>query len=521
MHTPLLAGTYFTLACWLVAGAVVSLYVHFTGRRSVDFLLFSLMSIVVGVQSVGVGLTVHYADGTALPRWAAGATMAQAAAIIAAALHVQFALRFAGVKRQIPYTLISYGFAGALEYLVLRGDWMALDQAQTGQLRALGLDLVRTLAPLDALSVVFLTAVPLAHLVGCALFGRAYLGGRREGLAMFIGAGVFGLAAANDSLVTAGTIRGLYLLPVGLILYSLALGIAFVRRYALVRGEFGRQSKELSLRTRDLRRARRTLREVESELGRKEQLAAIGEMAAVIAHEVRNPLAVISNAVASLRREGLSRHDHDVLLTILDEETHRLNRLVSDLLSYARPIAVQRQRVVLHDLSQRATVVANHHDAKVIYDETSVRGQVWADANLLRQVFDNLVENAVQATGGTGTVTISVKPAVREGIDGFVVSVDDDGEGMDTQVRSRAKDPFFTTRPSGTGLGLAIVSRIVEAHGGDVSFQSRAGEGTTVSVFLPIGSESTPPRDPRRSMDTEPPLHHSDERPAFDKVAGD
>ena len=150
-------------------------------------------------------------------------------------------------------------------------------------------------------------------------------------------------------------------------------------------------------------------------------------------------------------------------------------------------------------------LVGTIHNARLVFDENSARGQIWGDVNLLRQVFDNLVENAVQATDGSGTVTLSIRAASRETAEGFIVTVSDDGEGMDTQVRSRAKDPFFTTRPTGTGLGLAIVNRIVETHGGEMWFESSSGEGTTVNVFLPIGKENSVPPEPRRLIDTLPP----------------
>jgi signal transduction histidine kinase len=106
--------------------------------------------------------------------------------------------------------------------------------------------------------------------------------------------------------------------------------------------------------------------------------------------------------------------------------------------------------------------------------------------------------------GAAGTLTVRLRAATEEGVDGIAVDIIDTGEGMDTQVRSRARDPFFTTRPSGTGLGLAIVDRIVDAHGGLFSIDSRAGEGTTVTVFLPHGSPSEPP--PPRSRASRGPL---------------
>jgi len=104
----------------------------------------------------------------------------------------------------------------------------------------------------------------------------------------------------------------------------------------------------------------------------------------------------------------------------------------------------------------------------------------------------------VQAMTGDGAITVRLRAATIDGVDGLAIDVVDTGEGMDTLVRQRAKDPFFTTRPSGTGLGLAIVDRIVEAHGGRFVIESRAGEGTTATVLLPYGRASEPPASSRR-----------------------
>jgi signal transduction histidine kinase len=254
-----------------------------------------------------------------------------------------------------------------------------------------------------------------------------------------------------------------------------------------------------------LRRSYEDLRAAQEELLKKEQLAVVGELAAVIAHEVRNPLAIIANAVAGLRKQTISRQDHETLLAILDEETSRLNRLVTDLLRYARPVNVQRSDFSLADVLDRALSLVSK-DRKSIKTDLKVEGhdgRIWGDPNLLRQVFDNLVVNAVQAMGTGGTLTVRVRTATEDGVFGVAVDIIDTGEGMDTQVRTRARDPFFTTRPSGTGLGLAIVDRIVDAHGGYLAIDSRAGEGTTVTVFLPESSPSEPA--PPRNRPTKPP----------------
>jgi signal transduction histidine kinase len=278
--------------------------------------------------------------------------------------------------------------------------------------------------------------------------------------------------------------------------FVVGITATIVSRYASVAGELDRRTTELRTRTHELRRSYEDLRTAQEELVKKEQLAVVGELAAVIAHEVRNPLAIIANAVAGLRKPSISREDHETLLAILDEETSRLNRLVTDLLRYARPVNVQRSQFALADLLERALAFAKTKRRTIATEllRDVPDGGLWGDANLLRQVFDNLLDNAVQAMGANGTLTVRMRNEDKDGIRGVCVDIIDTGEGMDTQVRSRARDPFFTTRPSGTGLGLAIVDRIVDAHGGQFSIDSRAGEGTTVTVFLPAGSASEPPQ---------------------------
>jgi signal transduction histidine kinase len=291
-----------------------------------------------------------------------------------------------------------------------------------------------------------------------------------------------------------------------------ALLVALTRgmRAGRVRDDLARQNELLDRLASEASRVRERLAATEEALAQKEQLAMVGELAAVIAHEVRNPLAIISNAVAGLRKEVISREDHATLLSILDEEARRLNRLVTDLLRYARPINVQRTQFAVRDLLERAVSPVRSADKGIA---AAVRvecdgDRIWGDSNLLRQVFDNLVDNAVQAMGGgPGTLTVRIRAASVEGVDGVSIDVIDTGEGMDAHVRARARDPFFTTRPSGTGLGLAIVDRIVAAHRGRLSIDSHAGEGTTVTVFLPLGSPSEPPPPIKRVITPQSVTH--------------
>jgi len=187
--------------------------------------------------------------------------------------------------------------------------------------------------------------------------------------------------------------------------------------------------------------------------------------------------------------------DRQTLLGILDEEASRLNRLVGDLLRYARPVRCERQPVALREIVERALALAQARpDVAVTLTEPEPLEKIQADPQLLRQVLENIVNNALQAMPGGGTLAVNLAAQTVDGSSGVEIQVKDTGEGMDTTVRDRAFDPFFTTRAAGTGLGLAIVARIVDAHGGQLKIYSDVGEGTAVHVFLPQHGEPAPSR---------------------------
>jgi signal transduction histidine kinase len=241
----------------------------------------------------------------------------------------------------------------------------------------------------------------------------------------------------------------------------------------------------------ELASSQASVERLQRELGAKKQLAVVGELAAAIAHEVRNPLAIIMNAAAGLRRPTIGAEDRSTLLSILDEETARLNRLVTDLLRFARPVIIKRSSVSILELARRAEGrLEDKHRLQISIPDQPHLKSVEADANLLRLVFDNLVSNAFQAMPDGGMVEIAVGEAIRGEASFVRIDIVDQGHGMDEQVLARATDPFYTTRPSGTGLGLPIVQRIVEAHGGQLEIDSIPGQGTKVSLFLPLMAPS-------------------------------
>ena len=463
----------------------------FRRRADREFRVAAVLCVAAAVHTLGalVATTTARADAS-WPTENAGSL----ALLAFMALAIHYALVSRSTRTSWRILAGPYALAGAFALFDLQE-----------RLRAAPHDVAR----MGHFGVAACVAAALEGAAVLALVSRNYVKGHREALAVVVGAVVLLATTLNDAGAASGTFASSYLVDGGLVAFVLTIASTPSARYAAVSTELDLRSQELQTRTRELRRSYEDLRAAQEELVKKEQLAVVGELAAVIAHEVRNPLAIIANAVAGLRKQVISREDHETLLGILDEETSRLNRLVTDLLRYARPVNVQRSHFSLVDLLDRTLGFAKT-DRKAIKAELRIEcgeGRIWGDSNLLRQVFDNLVDNAVQAMGTGGTLTVRLRAAIENGIDGVAVDIVDTGEGMDTQVRSRARDPFFTTRPSGTGLGLAIVDRIVDAHDGYFAIDSRAGEGTTVTVFLPHGSSSEPPLRPRTKSVSEPPSH--------------
>jgi len=218
---------------------------------------------------------------------------------------------------------------------------------------------------------------------------------------------------------------------------------------------------------------------LQSELIRRERLAALGELAAVVAHEVRNPLGAIFNSLSTLKKHITVDSDGAVLLRILEEEASRLNRTVDDLMNYVRPLQPQRRpedivEIVRDAIKQR---LLPHIEHDVVSEPLA---PIEVDPVLLRIAISNLVTNAAQAMPDGGRLTITIRD--EESV--LVMGVHDTGKGIPAEVLSRVFEPFFTTRPSGSGLGLAVVRRIVEAHDGSVAAQSD-GQGTVFTMRFP------------------------------------
>jgi two-component system sensor histidine kinase PilS (NtrC family) len=221
---------------------------------------------------------------------------------------------------------------------------------------------------------------------------------------------------------------------------------------------------------------------------RAERLATVGQLAAGIAHEIRNPLASISGSIELLRQAPQASDDDRTLMAIVHREVQRLNELIGDLLDYANPRPSQPVEFDLAVLV-RETLQVSRADPALAAVEVSVAADaalpVHADPSKLRQVVWNLVRNAADAavTGG-GHVRVEVRAAEAGHA---AITVEDDGPGIPADRLARIFDPFFTTKPKGTGLGLATCHAVVAEHGGRIDVESEVGKGTKVVVRLPTG----------------------------------
>lgn len=234
-----------------------------------------------------------------------------------------------------------------------------------------------------------------------------------------------------------------------------------------------------------LARAQEQLEAAQADLMKKERLATLGELAAVLAHEVRNPLAVIFNALATLKRTSEPDEQGRLMLDVIHEESERLDRMVSALLDLARPSATRLSPTPVLELV-RSSIDAARNVAEPVSEVRLLVPQPLPLARLdeqqVHQALVNLVSNAVQATGRSGPVQVRV--TVEDAL--LRVDVIDDGDGVPMELRERVFAPFFTGRARGTGLGLAVVRRVVEAHHGSITIETTPGGGATFVLRLPL-----------------------------------
>jgi two-component system sensor histidine kinase HydH len=234
----------------------------------------------------------------------------------------------------------------------------------------------------------------------------------------------------------------------------------------------------------------REIEELKAEVERAKHLAAIGRLAAGVAHEVRNPLSSLKGFAQFLRGKFQPGSDEERYSDIMIEEVERLDRVVQELLDFARPVEAVRKPVDPNSLVAESLALvsedAGFRDVTIVRRLADGLPDVYVDQFQMRQVLLNLMLNAMEAMSGGGSLTVESALESDGGERPQVcVSVSDTGPGMAEEELEKLFEPFYTTKQEGTGLGLTIVSRLVEQNGGRVSVRSTQGEGTTFSLRLP------------------------------------
>jgi signal transduction histidine kinase len=219
----------------------------------------------------------------------------------------------------------------------------------------------------------------------------------------------------------------------------------------------------------------------------KERLSSLGRMSTVIAHEVRNPLMIIRASLATLRRERVGEAELREAVDDIDEETTRLNRIVTEVLDFARPVRFELAEADLNDICRESAAAAwaDDPDPRVTLDLEPGLPPLLTDSERLRTALLNVLTNARHATGpGAPPVVVGTR---RRG-DRAVVTVRDSGSGISPEDMAHIFDPYFTTRRAGTGLGLPISKNIIDGLGGSIAVTSRPGEGTEIRIELPVAA---------------------------------
>jgi two-component system sensor histidine kinase PilS (NtrC family) len=230
---------------------------------------------------------------------------------------------------------------------------------------------------------------------------------------------------------------------------------------------------------------------LEREMRRQDRLVSLGKMAAAIAHEVRNPLASMRGAIQVLHSEMAPESEQAELMQIVLRESDRLNGIVTDFLSYARPQMPAKQTFDICPLIGE-TVLLMRHSSELVENHNIVEEypadpvNIEGDPNQIKQVCWNLTRNALQAMPNGGTLTVRVVNAA----DTVTIEVADSGHGMKDEQVERMFEPFSTDKAGGTGLGLAIVHQIITDHGGRIDVSSVVGQGTKILIMLPAFTES-------------------------------
>lgn len=288
----------------------------------------------------------------------------------------------------------------------------------------------------------------------------------------------------------------------GVRIIFLFLAGVLVNRFAV---ENRRQVQKYQALSATLEETNRQLQRAEAEARRAERLAALGQLSAGLAHEIRNPLGVIKGSAEMLAQKLRSAQPLTAELAgYISSEVNRLNALVARFLDFARPQHLELRPVQIARIVDRALEAVEHQfpsaRVKVERDYARAIPEIMADRQLCEQIFVNLILNAFQAMAEMPAsrermLHLSVVPESVDGVSGVSILVEDTGPGVAPELREQIFNPFFTSKKEGVGLGLAIVAKFIDDHCGSIRLEASSGAGARFRVFLPSDPSSLKPQD--------------------------
>jgi signal transduction histidine kinase len=264
---------------------------------------------------------------------------------------------------------------------------------------------------------------------------------------------------------------------------------------------FDQMAERLMLREKELKESQNTLR-------RADRLSSLGLLTAGLAHEIRNPLVAIRTFTQLLPERYNDAEFRDGFQVLALKEVDRICGLINDLLSFARPsrpkVVQENMNDVVDGITRILDSEAKEKNVEITRDFASDLPSVWIDREQMKQVFMNLVLNAIQAMKNGGAISISTRPYSKNQAGQFVqVEVRDNGLGIPEENLEHIFDPFFTNKDEGSGLGLSISHQIVQEHGGYIMVESKVGVGTSFFVNIPLGKPVHPPVNGHASANEE------------------
>ncbi len=489
MATLIYAGAMYTNAVVFVGVAAFLLRAWTHRREDTEYLIASMMTITLAGYAYAVAVAFHASIIPSVsPRSWLPVDVATLSGILSSACLIHFVVRYARLPCET--LVIRTSYAAATGYLILlgAGGWWTSPPGVHGTARVFDLEVNTFFFEVTPLASSFYAALGLVLVATVVVLGRLYLSGRTESKGAFIGSILLLLSGVNEMAMAMGWQKSISLVPLGYSAFIYGVILTLVTRYAQRSVALEVRTAELASRSRELETSYMQLQETERALVKSAQLADVGRLSHVIAERIQAPLAIVKSTLVQLKTVNTQQANLPVdKLKIIDTEAGQLAELVNRLLCYTRSTTAKLTPI---DLQELLAPCVMRSGAITGVDATLQCEGSWpsihGDAHLLRQLFDDLIANAIRSLAGEGKITIRVRATHENDVDATAITIADNGLGMTEEDMGKAMTPFYSTHSDHHGLGLPISQRTVEAHGGSLTLESQPGKGTTARVVVPL-----------------------------------